>query len=127
MKCDSSLAGWCLGVIHSRAFLVVDADGNRMHALVPLLDMMQHSFTPNAWWMVVGDTICIHARSEIAVGEEICVSYGEKSSEAFLLMYGFVPPWNPYDEIELKLEDDYCVVLSHQGGLQSPEPHELVE
>ena len=37
----------------------------------------------------------------IAEGEELLLSYGERSNDHFFLYYGFVPPKNPHDEVVL--------------------------
>jgi hypothetical protein len=46
-------------------------------------------------WQVVSAT------RAIAEGEELLVSYGERSNDEFFLYYGFVPPRNPHDDVAL--------------------------
>ena len=43
----------------------------------------------------------LSAIRDIAEGEELLLSYGERSNDHFFLYYGFVPPKNPHDEVVL--------------------------
>jgi hypothetical protein len=41
------------------------------------------------------------ATRDIDEGDELCISYGERSNTGFFLHYGFVPPRNPRDDVVL--------------------------
>jgi hypothetical protein len=50
--------------------------------------------------------VAVRSDRSYGVGEEICVSYGQKTSGELLLSYGFVPGQgtNPYDAVLLSLD-----------------------
>jgi len=77
-------------------------------ALIPLLDMCNHSFTPNARWEFNDDSYSLVATKDIGTGEEICISYGDKSNEELMYLYGFCTPDNQNDTVMLLayLEED---------------------
>ena len=54
----------------------------------------------------------------IAEGEELLLSYGERSNDHFFLYYGFVPAKNPHDEVVLfgNLEEALEWHLEHFQG-----------
>lgn len=83
-------------------------------AMVPLLDMINHSSdSPNAYFAVLGDDgdendtgddeeslfYSVVADRDLKQGEELLISYGSEqdSSVDLLLQYGFVPKSNPFD------------------------------
>lgn len=43
----------------------------------------------------------LHAGARVQPGEELLISYGEKSNEELLMLYGFAVPGNPHDHIML--------------------------
>ena len=63
----------------------------------------------------------MHAKRDIATGEQVTDSYGNKPNQALLTMYGFIEPNNP-DKLPIVLstinipKNDYLVVLK-QGVL----------
>ena len=52
--------------------------------------------------------VCVTKR-ELATGEQLCVSYGERSNDDFFLYYAFVPPRNPHDDVVLFDHVDACL------------------
>ncbi|KAJ1781761.1 hypothetical protein LPJ59_006975, partial [Coemansia sp. RSA 2399] len=76
-------------------------------ALVPLLDMLNHSSDPLAHWTVGADgAVSVFANvptdSENSVmtrspAVELCFSYGDKPNTEWLYEYGFVPERNEHD------------------------------
>ena len=58
----------------------------------------------------------MHAKRDIAAGEQVTDSYGPKPNQALLTMYGFVEPKNP-DKMPILLsnvsipKNDFLVVL----------------
>ncbi|KAA8499807.1 hypothetical protein FVE85_7392 [Porphyridium purpureum] len=61
--------------------------------LVPLLDFINHSCTPNASWFYddAEKEFLVYASTSIRAGDQICVSYGLRPSSEWSLFYGFVP------------------------------------
>lgn len=114
---------WALSIVHSRTFGVAACGGGvGIRMLVPLIDMLNHAgdivrtpfgapapqceATDNVRWDIAtkigGDQIMVlSATRDIAPGEELLLSYGERSNEDFFLFYGFVPPRNPHDAVSL--------------------------
>ena len=51
----------------------------------------------------------VSASRPIAEGEELFLSYDERENEYFFVQYGFVPPRNPHDTVELFKSDAAAV------------------
>ena len=98
--------------------------GIGVRMLVPLVDMLNHAgdrtagllsgeafATDNVRWDVRGPAsaanatggweMAVSATRDVDEGEPLLLSYFEGSNDEFLLHYGFVPPCNPHDEVEL--------------------------
>ncbi|KAJ1664535.1 hypothetical protein EV178_004048 [Coemansia sp. RSA 1646] len=85
--------------------LSVHAGSDR--ALVPLLDMLNHSSEPLAHWSVgVDGAVSVFANgspdhqclgASVGPSIELCFSYGDKSNTEWLYEYGFVPESNDHD------------------------------
>ena len=113
-----------LSIVHSRTFSVASKERRDgvLRLLMPLVDMLNHSgdvdtnmsdamvtdlniiATDACRWDVVpkigGELIfCVSAVRDIIQGEEITLSYGERSNDDFFIHYGFVPPRNPHDTV----------------------------
>ncbi|KAF4980830.1 hypothetical protein FDECE_17800, partial [Fusarium decemcellulare] len=76
-------------------------------AMVPGLDMANHSHRPVAYYEEnVKDDIVLLLRPgvEMTVGEEVTISYGEKSPAEMLFSYGFIDPDSAVHELTLPLE-----------------------
>ncbi|GAX75537.1 hypothetical protein CEUSTIGMA_g2980.t1 [Chlamydomonas eustigma] len=43
--------------------------------------------------------LCLHRGTKVSTGEELMISYGDKSNEELLMLYGFAVPGNPHDRI----------------------------
>ncbi|CAI5531003.1 unnamed protein product [Closterium sp. Naga37s-1] len=63
-------------------------EGEEVHMLLPLLDLFNHEFYYTADW-------------QVRAGQPISVGYGSMDTAQFLLLYGFVPPNNPFDRFVL--------------------------
>ncbi|WPT17803.1 Actin-histidine N-methyltransferase [Picochlorum sp. SENEW3] len=116
-----------LAVVHSRTFSVPAKDrrGGVVRLLMPLVDMLNHSgdvdvsmsadrpmaasdiiATDAVRWDCVAKIggefeMIVSATRDIIQGEEITLSYGERSNDDFFLYYGFVPVRNPHDSVQL--------------------------
>lgn len=114
---------WALSVVHSRTFgLAAIGGGVGVRLLMPLIDMLNHAgdvaLAPfgaadphaqacdNVRWDVVtklgGEQVMVmSATKAIEANEELLLSYGERANDDFFLFYGFCPPRNPHDHVEL--------------------------
>jgi hypothetical protein len=94
---------WAVGLVRSRALEA----GEGFYALVPFLDMANHSDTPNAMWSYsAGDNgrargFHLHALMPINQGQQVTISYHENmDNRRKFAQYGFVTPGgNPYDRL----------------------------
>ena len=89
-------------LVASRSFSV-RVGGLSQPCLAPLVDMLNHSLSPNVAWKQLGVQIELYCLRDIAALEELTCSYGPKSNSALLINYGFVLPNNPYEEYSLTL------------------------
>eukprot|EP00890_Picochlorum_soloecismus_P005190 jgi/Picsp_1/5672/NSC_03031-R1_protein len=119
-----------MSVVHSRTFSLPcsseEAKDGVLRFLMPLVDMLNHSgdvaplmvdavgefnqsrviATDAVRWDCVNKIggeawMVVSAVRDIVQGEEITLSYGERSNDDFFLYYGFVPPRNPHDSVIL--------------------------
>jgi len=80
------LSLWALALTRSRALEAGDD-----YALVPFLDMANHSETPNAIWNFEDGVFKLVALTPIAVEEEVVICYHEKmDNRRTYMQYGFV-------------------------------------
>ncbi|XP_043695423.1 actin-histidine N-methyltransferase [Telopea speciosissima] len=128
---DANSLGWAMSAVSSRAFRL---HGERLpdgtHATVPmmlpLIDMCNHSFYPNAQIVQEEDAknlkmaVKVVAETEIKQDDAITLNYGCLSNDFFLLDYGFVIPSNPYDCIELRYDGALLDAASIAAGVASP-------
>lgn len=112
---------WALSVVHSRTFGTAGRRGGvGARMLVPFFDMLNHGgdfsvspigdsnpeFVPmdNVRWDIVPKLgreplMVLTATRDIQKGEELLLSYGERSNDEWVLHYGFLPPKNPHDDV----------------------------
>ncbi|CAN6253380.1 unnamed protein product [Urochloa humidicola] len=119
---NSSSLGWAMSASSSRAF--------RLHGeipmLLPLIDMCNHSFNPNARIVQEGDvnssdmSIKVVAETKIEQNAAITLNYGCHPNDFFLLDYGFVITPNPYDQVELSYDGTLLDAASMAAGISSP-------
>lgn len=78
------------------------------HAMVPGLDMANHSLAHSAYYDETpnGDVVLLPSPgSRVSPGQEITISYGEaKSAAEMLFSYGFIDQESPVRELALHLE-----------------------
>ncbi|KAF4455658.1 SET domain-containing protein 8 [Fusarium austroafricanum] len=77
------------------------------HAMVPGLDMANHSHRPTAYYEEDGkDNIVLLARpgADISEGGEVNISYGEKPPAEMLFSYGFIDSESTIEGLTLPLE-----------------------
>ncbi|AQK55135.1 SET domain containing protein [Zea mays] len=94
--------------------------------LLPLIDMCNHSFNPNA--RIVQErsvnsldmSVKVLAEKKIKQNEAITLNYGCYPNDFFLLDYGFVITQNPYDQVELSYDGALLDAASMAAGVSSP-------
>ncbi|KAF5702698.1 SET domain-containing protein [Fusarium globosum] len=77
------------------------------HAMVPVLDMANHSHSQTAYYDEDDeDNIVLLSRPgmEISIGDEVNISYGEKSPAEMIFSYGFIDRESTVEELTLPLE-----------------------
>lgn len=104
---DANVLGWAFAAVTSRAFRPGGPESAGV--LLPLIDMCNHSFSPNA--KVVGTSsrktkgsLSLVAVRDIAADESIMLCYGNLPNDFLLLDYGFVIEDNPYDTVKLAFD-----------------------
>ncbi|XP_014631554.1 actin-histidine N-methyltransferase [Glycine max] len=126
---DASSLGWAMSAVSSRAFRLYgekDPNGIRIDVpmMLPLIDMCNHSFNPNARIVQEQDTsdskMKVVAETAIKEDDPLLLCYGCLNNDLFLLDYGFVMHSNPYDCIELKYDGALLDAASTAAGVSSP-------
>ncbi|KAF2303176.1 hypothetical protein GH714_014373 [Hevea brasiliensis] len=128
---DASSLGWAMSAVSSRAFRLYgkklpNGTYNDVPMMLPLIDMCNHSFNPNAQILQEQDPrnskMLIKVVAETPVKQEnpILLNYGCLNNDLFLLDYGFVIPSNPYDCIELRYDGALLDAASIAAGVSSP-------
>ncbi|KAL6566327.1 hypothetical protein OROGR_001942 [Orobanche gracilis] len=128
---DASSLGWAMSAVSSRAFRLYGSkrpDGTHFDApmLLPLIDMCNHSFTPNAEIVQQEETnkdnmlVKVIAGAHIKQDDPLVLNYGCLNNDLFVLDYGFFVPSNPYDCIELKYDPTLLDAASIAAGVSSP-------
>lgn len=116
---------WALSVVHSRTFGSAGRTGGvGVRMLVPLVDMLNHAgdedrsttagpaavpmpvAVDNVRWDIVSKIggeyfMVLTATRDIIAGEELLLSYGERSNDDFFMHYGFIPSRNVHDDVIL--------------------------
>lgn len=128
---DASSLGWAMSAVSSRAFrlhgeILSDGKQKDIPMMLPLIDMCNHSFHPNACIIQeqdAGDSkmlVKVVAEKQIERDTPIMLNYGCLSNDLFLLDYGFVIPNNPFDHVELKYDGTLLDAASMASGVSSP-------
>lgn len=129
---DANALGWAYACASSRAFRVAGPD--RPAAMLPLVDVANHSFAPSAevrpsLGLGPGAIEMVAAR-RVKAGEEITLNYGNLTNDAFLLDYGFVPSssssdggggggGNPHDTAGLRWDIGLLEAAREVAGLSA--------
>ncbi|CAN6478172.1 unnamed protein product [Victoria cruziana] len=128
---DASALGWAMAAVSTRAFrlhgkALPHSTKSDIPMLLPLIDMCNHSFAPNAEIIQEQDNkspeaiVKVVSKEQIQPGDPVLLNYGYLCNDLLLLDYGFVIPENPYDTIELKYDGVLLDAASMAAGLQSP-------
>ncbi|OIW10083.1 hypothetical protein TanjilG_21920 [Lupinus angustifolius] len=128
LEVHASSLGWAMSAVSSRAFRLYGnkrPDGVHIDVpmMLPLIDMCNHSFSPNARIVQEqdADNMKMQVVVEMAIKEDepLLLNYGRLSNDFFLLDYGFVIHSNPYDCIELKYNGALLDAASTAAGVSS--------
>ncbi|KAL2545867.1 Rubisco methyltransferase family protein [Forsythia ovata] len=128
---DTSSLGWAMSAVSSRAFRLYgskhpDGTHNDAPMMLPLIDMCNHSFNPNAEIVQEQEAsnekmlVKVIARTQIMQDDPLVLNYGFLNNDFFLLDYGFVMNSNPHDCIELKYDPALLDAASMVAGISSP-------
>ncbi|KFK44512.1 hypothetical protein AALP_AA1G266300 [Arabis alpina] len=130
---NASALGWTMSAVSTRAFRLhgdkkIQSGGssNDVPMMLPLIDMCNHSFKPNA--RIIQEQngadsntfVKVVAETEVKENDPLLLNYGCLSNDFFLLDYGFVIESNPYDTIELKYDEQLMDAASMAAGVSSP-------
>jgi histone-lysine N-methyltransferase SETD3 len=106
--------------VTSRAFRVRGPDYPA--ALLPLIDMANHSFDPNCEVLPVATStgapkgsVAMFAKRSIAPGEPLLLNYGGLNSDFFFMDYGFVPANNHHDRVALRWDIELLEASGRMG------------
>ncbi|KAH0944047.1 hypothetical protein HID58_003684, partial [Brassica napus] len=104
---------WSFGILFSRLVRLPSMDGR--FALVPWADMLNHNCEVETYldYDKSSKGVVFTADRPYQPGEQVFISYGNKSNGELLLSYGFVPRegTNPSDSVELAMslrKNDTC-------------------
>jgi histone-lysine N-methyltransferase SETD3 len=138
-RVDAGGLAWALAAVTSRAFRV--GGPQQPAALLPLVDLCNHDFEPNAEVSPVkgdggaaggsggssngGGALQVVTRRPVKAGEPLLLSYGKLPNDFLLLDYGFVVDNNPHDAVSLRFDAHGLLsagaaaagVLREQAGL----------
>lgn len=108
---DAAAMGWALAAVSSRAFRL--RGPAEPASMLPLIDMCNHSFTPNCEVKPLmrassgggrdgKHIVALCAKERMAAGTPLLISYGPLSNDFLLLDYGFIVRDNPHDRCALR-------------------------
>jgi hypothetical protein len=93
---------WAYGTASSRALRPHSLPGGHVHALVPLVDLINHSFDANCRLVDEGGgAVGLRAARPLVKGECLRLCYGPFPNDKLLLDYGFSDEENPHDFVRL--------------------------
>merc|ERR1712113_798726 len=112
---------WALSMVKSRSFTIKGYHEKDLHLLIPVADLFNHggadvqpfrkstekTLSSNISLQIIRNKIktewqlIFTAHKKITHGEEVLIDYGRKTNDEYILNYGFVPIFNPWDETVL--------------------------
>eukprot|EP00276_Gloeochaete_wittrockiana_P008005 CAMPEP_0184644264 /NCGR_PEP_ID=MMETSP0308-20130426/1017_1 /TAXON_ID=38269 /ORGANISM="Gloeochaete witrockiana, Strain SAG 46.84" /LENGTH=351 /DNA_ID=CAMNT_0027072701 /DNA_START=444 /DNA_END=1499 /DNA_ORIENTATION=+ len=108
---------WAFSMVVSRAVFL---QSRNCIAMVPFADMLNHSDASNKflYFDPRAKSVRLRANRDYEPGEQVFVSYGQKSNAELLVGYGFAIRDNLYDSVELELGlDDTDAALASKEAL----------
>ncbi|CAM2064134.1 SET domain-containing protein [Sulfidibacter corallicola] len=84
---------WAMTAINTRAFAVPSRRGGVVPAMIPFLDMGNHSETAVTRWVYQEDraAMVLNVTDAVRAGQQLYLHYGAKSKARFFAGYGFIP------------------------------------
>lgn len=105
---------WAVDTIQSRAFRFELNDGGKLRVLAPLFDCFNHRSASQSYFELVQTdefaTLRLTVGDSYAIGDQVSISYGGKTSDDFCLYYGFFPG-----------DDNLHAAAELHGGLSPPQ------
>jgi hypothetical protein len=87
-------------------------------AMVPLVDMCNHSFQPTATTEGSFDSFVeLIATAPIPAGGDVLTLYNQFSNDDLMLKYGFVHPGNPREMTPMLIHMDVLMLAAHPAGV----------
>lgn len=118
---DMNALGWALAAVSSRAFRTKGP--TQPASMLPLIDMCNHSFTPNCEVLPTSDgALALFAKRGLEAGEPLVISYGALSNDFLFMDYGFVVPDNPHDTVQLRFDVGMLQVGGRMDGCKRSGP-----
>jgi len=112
----------CSHWIPSKDFVVPKLFKKKRYVICPMIDMANHNSLQAAGdvsFEFFGNAYSLALVSSVAAGNEVYISYGERSNDQLLQYYGFVEPDNPHDVyIMPPLRNWYIAALEKACGRQ---------
>lgn len=107
---DRDALVWARSCVASRVFSV-QIDGIDTFALAPFADLFDHHAREDARWGYDPSNECftVTAMRDLAPGDQVHDSYGQKPNARFLVQYGFCLDDNPFDQVELGFPTSFLV------------------
>ena len=93
---------WALSHVGARAMDVM-INGSAEPAIVPFVDLCNHTAEPNAAVRFEANEFVLTAIRTVESGEQLCISYGDKSNAELIFGYGFAMAVNPSDTLILRV------------------------
>eukprot|EP00928_Gymnodinium_smaydae_P084060 TRINITY_DN672_c1_g1_i3.p1 TRINITY_DN672_c1_g1~~TRINITY_DN672_c1_g1_i3.p1 ORF type:complete len:392 (-),score=74.46 TRINITY_DN672_c1_g1_i3:39-1214(-) len=94
-------AAQAVELVNNRA---IYCEKNKVCALVPLVDMLNHDARANATWSMDEGSVLLRARRALEAGEELTISYGDEPRTELFIAYGFFPSGDgPSQCVDLKV------------------------
>lgn len=127
---DAAALGWAMSAVSSRAFRLhgdITSEGKRggTPMLLPLVDMCNHNFHPNARIIQETDGGCDKGFVKVVTEEQIqehapiLLNYGPLTNDLLLIDYGFVVSKNQHDYVELKYDRALLDAAAVAAGVHS--------
>jgi hypothetical protein len=93
----------------------------KRYVICPWIDMLNHDGAlsgSDVAYEYFADSFAVRldeAAGPVGQGQEVLISYGERSNDVLLQYYGFVQPANPHDQVALEQEQFILAVDTQQG------------
>jgi hypothetical protein len=120
---------WCLCTIWSRCMTIERQEGQSLRALVPFLDLLNHSNTSQVGHAFHFETnaLYLYTGQNFEKGQEINLYYGACSNLRLLMLYGFTLSNNEHDTVDLFAREEISFLSSSSTSSSSATvPHQVI-